>query len=91
MHAADKRVANINKDIYSFSRQRVQRKWGLSISQLLELEGDENWEIQNSNLLSDLKREVGNLRTDETRLRMEKEIEDTEFRLKRGSDLRQFN
>ena len=64
---------------------------GLSISQLLELEGDENWEIQNSNLLSDLKREVGNLRTDETRLRMEKEIEDTEFRLKRGSDLRQFN
>ena len=63
---------------------------GLSISQLLELEGDENWEIQNSNLLSDLKREVGNLRTDETRLRME-EIEDTEFRLKRGSDLRQFN
>ena len=91
MHAADKRVANINKDVYSFSRQRVQRKWGLSISQLLELEGDENWEIQNSNLLSDLKREVGNLRTDETRLRMEKEIEDTEFRLKRGSDLRQFD
>ena len=49
----------------------------------------QSFEKRNSSL-SELTEEI-NGRNDEIRLRMEKEIEDTEFRLKRGSELGRFD
>ena len=58
-----------------------------SISQILN--GAEN---PYSISLSELRQKIGRLRVnDETRLRMENEIEDSEFRLKRGFDSGRFN
>ena len=93
MHAALKRLA-----IFGYNTPlsaTVKKKWEslVFISQLFE--GVENWENRksSSNLLSELKEEVSKLGDDglEIRTRMEKEIEDTEFRLKRGSDLERFD
>jgi hypothetical protein len=60
--------------------ERLRERWASSISQLFE--GVEKASIS----LSELRREMEPL-DDEICLRVEGEIEDTEFRLQRGSDL----
>ena len=86
MHAALKRMADVddmeNKDGIL---KTLGEHWALSISQLFE--GVDNPDIS---LLSKLRRSIGD-KDEDMRLRIEKEIEDTEFRLKRGSDLRRFD
>ena len=62
-------------------------RWASSVKQLFE-------RVENPYILSlsELRRLIGAKNIDEEmRLRMEKEIEDTEFRLKRGSDLGRFD
>ena len=82
MHAAEKRLAVFDKvkvEVKDRFLEDLGEWWG-SIS------------------LSELRREIKRIKTfqlvrlkEEIRLRMEKEIEDTEFRLKRGSDLGRFD
>ena len=102
MHAAQRRWADILKDNFSFVKdlgERIGHWWTSSISQLFE-----EVEEPNPMSLSDLREEVKQIQfvsrfnerefellKEEIRLRMRKEIEDTEFRLKRGSDLGQFD
>ena len=80
MDAALKRMKN--KDLFLDS---VGEQWVSSISQLFE--GVEKRVIMS---LFDLRRWIRD-KDEEIRQRMEKEIEDTEFRLKRGSDLGRFD
>jgi len=91
MHAAEK---NLLGDEHRRYLEAFRERCALSIRQFVE--GDE---IPKSISLSELRKEIvekgaidgwANL-DDEIRLRMEKEIEDTEFRLKRGSVLGQFD
>ena len=86
MHAAEKRLANLvtGKD-RNYFLESLAKRWSSSISQLFE-----GAEKPNSISLSKLRREMEPL-DGEIRLRMEEEIEDTEFRLKRGSDFGQFD
>ena len=87
MHAAVKRLdfeKNLNMRMTS-PRRIVQRYWASSISQFFE-----GVEKPNSISLSILRKGI-EPHLDEIRLRMEKEIEDTEFRLKRGYDLGLFD
>ena len=81
MHAAEKRLADLDKE----KGQILGEHWASSISQLVE-----GVEKPNSISLSELKREMEAL-DDEIRLRVEKEIEDTEYRLNRGSALGRFD
>ena len=81
MHATQKRWANIDKEGWY---QDLGKRWASSIVQVFE--GVE----QNPISLSELRPEPVH-GEDETRRRMEKEIEDTKFRLKRGSDLDRFD
>jgi hypothetical protein len=85
MHAAEKRLADLvtGKDKDRFL-EILGKRWASSISQLFE--GVES----SDSLLSELRGEMEPL-DDEIRLRMEEEIEDTEFRLKRGSDMGRFD
>ena len=104
MHAAQKRwddlVTGKNDDwfVKNFGKE-LGKRWASSISQLFE-----GVEKSNSILLSELRTLIGQIEPDfrfeskqsvhlkeEFRLRMENEIEDTEFRLKRGSDLGRFD
>ena len=86
MHAALKRFADLDdmedKDMFLES---LGRQWALSISQLFE--GVEKPDIM---LLSALRSRIRD-GDEEMRLRMENEIEDIEFRLKRGSDMGRFD
>ena len=86
MHAAQKRVENNKVWV-----RTLGDRWASSISQLIE-----GVDIPSPTLLSKLRGEIEHLNAvgalnNEIRLRMEKEIEDTEFRLKRGSDLGRFD
>ena len=86
MHAAEKRLADlVTGEERDSILEGLGETWASSISQFFE--GVEN---PYSISLSVLR---GGMETldDEIRLRMEKEVEDTEFRLKRGSDLGRFD
>ena len=105
MHAAQKRMAVLDTmkgNVWSldFLGGRVwflnffDKQWASSISQLIE--GVEI--LPNPTSLSNFREDIEYLISgngvplnEETRLRMENEIEDTEFRLKRGSDLGRFD
>ncbi|KAF8799324.1 hypothetical protein BYT27DRAFT_7201846, partial [Phlegmacium glaucopus] len=93
MHAAEKRLADLDKgNRWDGTREKMQRGWASLISQFFE-----GVKTPNSQALSVLSREMRISRTRDTqsrgevRLRMEKEIEDVEFRLKRGSELGRFD
>ena len=103
MHAAQKRWADLVKDDNWFVKylgEWLSKWWASSISQLFG-----GVEDPYSISLSNLREEVEEIKSEfrfnvgvklvllneEIRLRMEKEIEDTEFRLKRGSDLGRFD
>ena len=65
-------------------QESLGKAWALSISQ--------NFEGPKSISLSELREAIAKMNVpDEDRLRFEKEVEDTEFRLKRGSDLGRFD
>ena len=84
MHAAQERFAK-SKD--SDRLETLDQQWASSISQFFEM--DEN---SPSMSLSRLKEWIGYQRDEnEIHLRMRKEIEDTEFRLKRGTSMGQFD
>ena len=105
MHAAQKRWANLVKDndwFVKYLGKQLDERWASSISQLFG-----GVEKRNSISLSELRKEIERLGIksgsrfnkgvqlvpliEEIRLRMENEIEDTEFRLKRGSDFGRFD
>jgi hypothetical protein len=88
MHAAQKRLADFDRD-YIFGT--VGRQWASSIRQIFE--GVEN---PNPISLSEVRRiieisPISDRFDDEIGLRIENEIEDIEFRLKRGSELGRFD
>ena len=86
MHAALERFADVDMMNKDWFRKFLSDDWASLISQ--HFEGVDNpYGIS----LSYLRRQIGNKKDEEMRLRMEKEIEDTEFRLKRGSDLGRFD
>ena len=80
MHAAVKRLSNNRRSEW------LGKCWASSISQLFE-----GIEKPDSISLSKLKEEIESYSGAEMRLRMEKEMEDTHFRLKRGCDLGRFD
>ena len=86
MDAALKRMANVDdsEDKDSFLKF-LDKQWAKSASQLFE-----GVKIPDVISLSKLRRLIGD-KDEEMRLRMENEIEDVEFRLKRGSDLGRFD
>ena len=103
MHAAQKRWADLGKDekwSVRYFGEKLGEKWASCIGQLFG-----GVEKRNSISLYDLRNEIEQtkyefrlnegvqlvLLIEEIRLRMENEIEDTEFRLKRGSDLGLFD
>ena len=95
MHAAKERLAEFNSNTeerFSTLLESFSDQWASSISRLFE-----GLEKPYSSLisLSELRDEMGpaDATNDiyEVCLRIEKEIEDTEFRLKRGSDLGRFD
>ncbi|KAF8804674.1 hypothetical protein BYT27DRAFT_6694882 [Phlegmacium glaucopus] len=101
MHAAEKRLADLDKDNHWYSRdsrQKAHGEWASYISQFFEGVDKPNstslsatvlrGEMKDSSLIDfiDDDKSIG-----EIHLRMEAEIEDTEFRLKRGSDLGRFD
>ena len=81
MHAALRRLADL--DDKGFLLEILDDQWTKTIGQFFE-----GVEKPDYIPLSDFREDIEN---DEIRLRMEKEIEDTEFRLKRGSDLGRFD
>ena len=86
MHAALKRMADVDDledDSYS---EDLGNQWASLISELSG--GVENPDIHVASLF-DLRRWIAD--DEEMRLRIEKEIDDTEFRLKRGSDSGRFD
>ena len=91
MHAAPKRMADFVKDRY-WLIEVLGIRWASSIDLIFEGAGVlVGVEKPNSiSLLSGLRKDIGQ-ENDEIRLRMENEIEDTEFRLKRGADLGRFD
>ncbi|KAF8799342.1 hypothetical protein BYT27DRAFT_7201879 [Phlegmacium glaucopus] len=94
MHAAEKRLADLDKDSrWDRPREKIQRGWASLISQSFE-----GVKTPNPEALSVLRREIRHSSRSidtkyrgEIRLRIEKEIEDVEFRLKRGSELGRFD
>ena len=97
MHAAQKKWAELVKDNDLFVKRLAERlgnRWGSSISQLFGGHEKPN-SISLSNLREEVERITFRSRFDrevhEIHLRIEKEIEDIEFRLKRGSDLGRFD
>ena len=91
MQAAVERLVDLVKDKgwsgWFLKVPSLSKRWASSISQLIEGPGVE---ISGSMSLSELRKEMEHV-NDEIRLRMEREIEDTEFRLKRGYDLGRFD
>ena len=86
MHAALKRIADVDDMEYKgYFLEVLGKQWAFSISLLFE--GVHNPDVMS---ISDLRRQLKD-EDEEIRLRMENEIEDTEFRLKRGSDLGRFD
>ena len=88
MHSALKRMADVDdmKDKHEDSALKsLNEQWAYSISLLVE--GVDNPDLMS---LSKLRRDIGD-KDEEMRLRIENEIEDTEFCLKRGSDLGRFD
>ena len=87
MHAALKRFADLDysKGAKELLLESLGKRWASLISQLFE-GVDKPYAIS----LSKLGREFGN-KNKGMRLRMENEIEDIEFRLKRGSDSGRFD
>ena len=100
MHAAEERLAEFNSDTEGRRLPRhfenLRNVWASSISQLFEGVASEN-PYSRPISLSELRDEMGpadarkDIYWDEVCIRIEKEIEDTEFRLKRGSKLRRFD
>ena len=104
MHAAQKRWPDVKENDWFVVNlgKRLGRRWASSISKLF---GGVGKLERNLISLSRLRKEIDNIKyelrlgdseglvllNEEIRLRMEKEIEDTEFRLKRGSDLGRFD
>ena len=98
IHAAQSRLSRVafgKLNRKYASDQGLRQRWASSVSQLFE-----GVEKPNSISLSELRKEIETKLNDgiqleplneEIRLRMEQEIEDTEFRLKRGSDLGRFD
>ena len=85
MHTAVKRLADFDTMIdKGWYLETLGDRWASSISQLLE-------GVENPNQISLSKLREWIEHNDEIRLRMEEEIEDTEFRLKLGSDLKRFD
>ena len=85
MHAATKRMADVD-DFYKDSRLKsLGEQWALSIIYLFE--GVDNPDLMSLSKLWEEIEDVFNDGYEEMHLRMEKEIEDTEFRLKRGYNL----
>ena len=82
MHAAMERMADV--DVIQY-KETLSEQWALSIRLLFE--GVENPDIS---LLSELRRWIRD-KDEEMRLRIENEIEDTLFRLKRGLELGRFD
>ena len=83
MDAALKRMANADMKDKNRVLKSLDEQWALSISQNYE-------EVENPDILS-LSKLRGEFGDEDMRLRMENEIEDIEFRLKRGSDLGRFD
>ena len=83
MHAAQKRMVDVN--VMEYYKETLGEQWASSIRQLSE--GVRNLSAIS---LSDLRRKIGDM-DEEIRLRMENEIEDTLFRLKRGLDFGRFD
>ena len=81
--AALKRMANVDMKDKDRALKILDEQWALSISRNFE-------EVENPDILS-LSKLRGEFGDEDMRLRMENEIEDIEFRLKRGSDLGQFD
>ena len=79
MDAALKRMANVDMK----NKEFLSEQWALSVRQ--HFEGVDNPDLMS---LSKLRGEIGD---EDMRLRIENEIEDIEFRLKRGSDLGRFD
>ncbi|KAF8799329.1 hypothetical protein BYT27DRAFT_7201855 [Phlegmacium glaucopus] len=94
MRTAEKRLADLDRDKgWDHIRESVQRMWASYIRQFFE-----GVETPNSDLaLSVLRREIKSSWISDTksrgeiRRRMENELEDVEFRLKRGSELGRFD
>ena len=81
MEAALKRMADIYLKDKDSILEHLRKQWVVSIRLLFK------WVVNHDvMLLCELRRRIGDL-DEEMRIRMEKELEDTEFRLKRGSDL----
>ena len=85
MHAALRRMADVDMQYKDEFLEDLGEQWANSISQFFE--GVDNPDVIS---LSDLRRSIG-YKDEEMSLRMEKELEDTEFRLKRGSDMGRFD
>ena len=88
MRAAMKRMADVDMENKDSNLEYLGEKWELSISRLFE-----GVEKPDTISLSTLRRliENGDDDDEEMLLRMEKEIEDTKFRLKRGYNLGRFD
>ena len=87
MHAALKRMADVDEfEGKDWFLKILGEQWALSIEELFE-------GVENSSLisLSTLRRGWIRDEGEEMRLRLENEIDDIEFRLKRGSDLGRFD
>ena len=83
MDATLKRMGNVDVKDKDRALKILDEQWALSISQNFE-------EVENPDILS-LSKLRGEFGDEDMRLRMENEIEDIEFRLKRGSDLGRFD
>ena len=87
MQAALKRLADVDSECTDWFLEILDDNWASLINQFFE--GVENPDIRVVSL-SGLRSQIRD-KGEEIRLRMENEIEDTEFRLKRGSDLGRFD
>jgi hypothetical protein len=90
-HAAEKRLPDFDRDYFILGY--VEKLWASCILHFFERVQVEN---PNSIPLSELKREIKHLLKsdrldDEICLQIKNEMEDIEFRLKRGSELRRFD
>jgi hypothetical protein len=90
MHAAQKRMTDFDSD-YCYILRAVGELWASCVSQFFE--GVEKYAISVFDVREDIETMLSNSGQlgDEIRPRIENEIEDTEFRLKRGSDLGRFD
>ena len=85
MHAALKRMANVDMEHKDEVLRDLGDEWASLISQRFGVENPDGISLLH------LTREIGDIKDGGFRLRLENEIEDIEFRLKRGSDSGQFD